>query len=99
MCIQSLEKAHEALTLSTYPKQLFAGDPGANVSKTEVDGGFVISRLAALRAVSELAAASVVDASGLAVEVAGGYVGGDSVGKEVLHPIDEDRSMGKRVSS
>ncbi len=25
----SLEKAHEALTLSTYPKLLFAGDPGA----------------------------------------------------------------------
>src|SRR6266852_7260993 len=28
----SLEKAHEALTLSTYPKLIFAGDPGAIVS-------------------------------------------------------------------
>ncbi len=28
----SLEKAHEALTQSTYPKLLFAGDPGAIVS-------------------------------------------------------------------
>jgi haloalkane dehalogenase len=28
----SLEKAHEALAQSTYPKLLFAGDPGAIVS-------------------------------------------------------------------
>ena len=28
----SLEKAHEALTQSTYPKLLFAGDPGAIIS-------------------------------------------------------------------
>jgi len=34
----SLEKAHEALTQSTYPKLIFVGDPGAIVSPALAEG-------------------------------------------------------------